>query len=153
MIGSTRQFLRFFMVAVALCASSLNGYSAVLEAFESHTHGPMGAHVHHAHDGDHAHDGVSDGVSVDADHAGHDHAAHPGQACDEAGCDEPQDEPKSASHCAYMHTHCCASFAVPAGDCTLKLGTPVRAIVPERASLIPPGQLASPLFRPPRAIA
>lgn len=135
------------MVAVALCASNLNGYSAVLEAFESHAHGPMGPHVHHAHDG------VSVEPADTAHDHGHDHAAHPADTCDEAGCEEPRDEPKSASHCAYMHTHCCASFAIPAGDCALKLGDASRAIEPERASLIPPGQLASPLFRPPRANA
>lgn len=141
MIGTTRQFLRFFMVAVALCASSLSGYSAVLEAFETHTHGLMGAHVHHA----------NDGVSVTAaDHAGHDHADQTADSCEGVSCEEPA---KSASHCAYMHTHCCASLAVPAGDCGFKLGFVPGSIQPERASHLPLGQLATPLFRPPRASA
>jgi hypothetical protein len=137
MIGKARHLIGIFMVAVALCASSLHGYSAVLEAFESHTHGPTGSHAHHA-----------GGASLEASHqAAHDHDQDRADACEGAGCEEP----KSASHCAYMHTHCCTTLAVQAGDCSLKLSYQPAAVEPERASLLPLGQLSNPLFRPPRA--
>jgi hypothetical protein len=52
-----------------------------------------------------------------------------------------------------MHVHCCGSFAVPAAECGLKLAALTRVPVLIADSLVPLGQLASPLFRPPRATA
>lgn len=148
MIGTTRQFLRIFMVAVAVCANGLGGYSAVLEAFESHAHGPVGAHAHHAHTG--LQDGV-ESTSLEASHGTQDHEQdRVAAACDGVGCEEP----KSAGHsCAYMHTHCCTTLAVQAGDCSLKLSHQALAVEPEREAHRPLGQLSTPLFRPPRASA
>jgi hypothetical protein len=139
MIRKTRQILGVLMVAVALCASNLHGYSAGLEAMETHTHGSVGAH---AHDADHAED-----VSFEASQSGHDHQLV--EACVGAGCEEPT----SAHHCAFMHGHCCTSFALSAGECNLKLSYQSRTVEPERAAYLPLGQLSNRLYRPPRASA
>jgi hypothetical protein len=126
-----RQILRVVMVAVALCASSLSGYMGVLAAFDVHAHGHHGVHVH-----EHDH-GTAFQVAQD-----HDDASQTG------------DEQGSANHvCAHMHVSCCGSFAVPAADCGLKLAASARASMPFADSHIPHGQIASPLFRPPRAAA
>jgi hypothetical protein len=128
----TRQFLRIFMVAVALSASSLSGYMGVLAAFDVHAHGHHGVHSH-AHD-----HGVFEQVAQDH----HDASQSDG------------DEQNSANHvCAHMHVSCCGSFAVPAAECSLKLAGVVRDPVPFADSHVPHGQIASPLFRPPRASA
>jgi hypothetical protein len=138
MIRKTRQVLGFLMVAVALCASSLHGYSTVLEAFGTHAHGSVGAHAHHA-----------EGMSFQVSHVAHDHGLTQDLAgpCEGASCEEPN----TANHCAYMHTHCCISLAIPAGDCILKLSYQSRTVEPERAAHLPLGELSNPLFRPPRA--
>jgi hypothetical protein len=124
-----RQILRIALVAVALGASSLNGYAAALAAFE-HTHGHHhGTHVH----GVHAH-------AVDA------------TAGDPASSDD--DGPAAGDKiCKHMHAHCCGATAVPPAECSLKLGDLPRQVVPRAASHIPPGEGASSLFRPPRATA
>ncbi|MCC7251875.1 hypothetical protein [Hyphomicrobium sp.] len=126
-----RQVLHLLMVAVLLSAGSLNGYAAVLEAFHVHDHGGHGLHDHAA---DHEHTGNVLDVA-DATH------------------DQDKDDPAAKGNlCAGVHVHCCCTYAVPAADLTLKLPHE-RTSVPAAASHIPHGQLASPLFRPPRAIA
>jgi hypothetical protein len=135
-----RQFLRLFMVAVAISASSLNGYSATLAAFDVHAHGGHGLHDHgvHSHAADHDHD---HGDALDVAAA----AAAQAPCCD--------DDPAAKGNlCTGMHAHCCCAYAVPTADLALKLGHE-RAPVAVAVSHIPHGQLAAPLFRPPRAIA
>jgi hypothetical protein len=130
-----RQFLRLFMVAVAISASSLNGYAATLAAFDVHTHGGHGFHDHavgHSHD----HDDHGDALDVA------DAAQDQDPASDGTG--------SKGNLCTGMHVHCCCPYAVPTADITLKLAHE-RASVPVVVSHIPHGQLASPLFRPPRA--
>ena len=128
---SARQILRLFMVAVLLSAGGLNAHAAAMAAFDAHEHGHHGLHDHAA---DHQH-----GAGLDAD------------PCGSQGCD---DEPASTGKpCAHLHGHCCTAYAVPAADCILKLAHDARAAVPAAVSHIPHGQLSSPLFRPPRAIA
>lgn len=125
------------MVVVALGAGSLNGYFGVLAAFETHAHGPYAMHTHAAA---HAH-----GAQEDAH--GH-HEAEADVAQDQSGGD-----PGACEHaCEHRHAHCCSTFAVPAAE----YGTHAvhgRATVAVAQSLLPHGQLASPLFRPPRAAA
>lgn len=128
------------MVAVAISASSMNGYAAVMAAFDTHAHGPHGLHSHPSHD---------HGVGDHADP--HDKLAH-GDTCDTLGC-EDEAPASSEQPCAHVHAHCCSAFAVSAGDCTLKLAHDARAAILVEDSHIPHGQLAVPLFRPPRAIA
>lgn len=126
------------MVAVVLGVSGLNGYASVLAAFDVHEHGHHAPHSHapqsHA---SHDHDGLdTQGLSAALDQGQH------------------EDEPASTDQpCAHVHVHCCGSFAVAAQDCTLTGSVVQRAVVPVAQSHIPPGELASPLFRPPRAIA
>lgn len=136
-----RQFLHVFMVAVAISASSLSGYAATLAAFDVHAHGGHGLHDHGSQD--HA-----AGHSYDHDH---------GDALDVADAAQDKapgsdDTTSKGNLCTGMHVHCCCPYAVPAADITLKLAHE-RASVPTVASHIPHGQLASPLFRPPRAVA
>jgi len=127
-----RQILRVVMVAVALSASSLSGYMGVLAAFDVHAHGHHGVHAH--------------------DFAHHDHGVV--AEADAQGQPQTGDEQGSANHvCAHMHVNCCGSFAVPAAECGLKLAERTRVAGPVADSHIPPGQIASPLFRPPRASA
>jgi hypothetical protein len=133
-----RQFLCLLVVAVAMGASAMNGYAAVLSAFDIHAHGHHGVHSHPSHD-DH---GVDDhGIDVHVDHADLDQDQ---QDSDPASTEQP---------CAHAHVHCCSSVAVPAGDCSLKLVVDTRETVLVADSHVPHGQLASPLFRPPRAVA
>lgn len=122
-----RQILRVVMVAVALSASSLNGYAAVLAAFDTHAHGHHGTHSHPAHDHD---------LVVVAD--------------DAVGDEEPS---SSDQPCKHVHMHCCSTVAVTAADVSLSVAVYGRTVVPVADSHIPPGQIAAPLFRPPRAIA
>lgn len=132
---SARYFLRLVMVAVAICASGLNGYAGVLAAFDVHAHGHHGMHSHPAHD---------HGFPLDTAHAtlGQDYQ-------DE---DHPDEDPASSEQpCTHVHAHCCSTFAVPAGDCGLKAAAFGRAAVPVAVTHSPPGQLVSSLFRPPRA--
>lgn len=133
---SARQLLRFFMIVVAIGASSLNGYAAVLAAFDTHAHGHHGVHSHPAHDVDQ-------------------HANAPGesQVLDVADSHDDGSEPDGQA-CKHVHAHCCcASVVVPANVSTLAAFGYVRSSVPIADSAIPHGQLASPLYRPPRAIA
>ncbi len=128
-----RQFLRFFLVAVAVSASGLNGYAAVMAAFDTHVHGPHALHEHPAYD---------HGVTAHADHTAPD-----GQltlSC-AAACDE------QSSPCEHMHAHACSSVAVTANECVVKFAHYARETVPVANSHLPHGQLSSPLFRPPRA--
>ncbi len=136
------QVLRFLIVAVALGASSMNGYASVMAAFDTHTHGPHGAHSHPSHDHGQDHQ------TVQAGHGAHDQDQD--NTCGPLGCEEPasNDQP-----CTHLHMHCCTTFAVQAGECGLRLAAYVPAAVPVAVSLIPHGQLSSPLFRPPRAAA
>jgi hypothetical protein len=122
-----RRILRVFMVAVALSASSLNGYAAVLAAFDVHAHGHHGMHSHPSHDHD---------AGLHADHAIGDE--------DPASSDQP---------CKHLHMHCCSSVAVAAADYALTETAYTRAVVPIANSHIPHGQIASRLYRPPRAVA
>lgn len=119
------------MVAVVLAAGSLNGYAGALAAFDVHEHGSHGLHDHMA---------------------GHDH----GDASDLADAAHDQDRccdgDPAAKLCTQMHVHCCCAYAVPAADLVLKLADE-HATVAAAVSHMPHGQLASPLFRPPRAIA
>lgn len=125
-----RQLLNVLMVAVLLAAGGVSAYAAGLSAFEAHEHG-----VHEAHDhGLHQH--ADSDTSAMAGAAGHDDA----------------DPASQCSLCAQIHVHSCCSYAVPAADLALKL-SPERMSVPVAASHIPAGQLASPLYRPPCAIA
>ncbi|MBN8912387.1 MAG: hypothetical protein J0H65_10095 [Rhizobiales bacterium] len=126
-----RQILRLAVVAVALGAASLNGYASVLAAFDTHAHGAHDTHSHPALDQDHDHE-----HGLDAGHAMHDE--------DPASSDQP---------CQHVHMHCCSSVAVAATGYNLAVADYARAIVPIADSHLPPGQLASPLFRPPRAVA
>ncbi len=117
------------MVAVALSASSLNGYAAVLAAFDTHAHGHHGVHSHPVHDHDDEH-----GLGVD-------HAM------------QDEDPASSDQSCKHVHMHCCTSVAVAAADYALTDTAYARAVVPIADSHLPPGQISSPLFRPPRAVA
>lgn len=126
-----RQILRLAVVAVALSAASLNGYASVLAAFDTHAHGHHGTHSHPAHDQGHDH-----GDGLDAGHAMQDE--------DPVSGDQP---------CKHVHMHCCSSVAVTIADFDLTDADYARIVVPVADSHLPPGQLASPLFRPPRAVA
>jgi hypothetical protein len=128
-----RQFLRLFLVVAAIGVSGVNGYAAVLSAFDIHAHGHHGAHSHPSHD--------EHGVDLHEDHAAIDQAQQDG---DSSSTDQP---------CGHVHVHCCSSVAVATGEWTLALAVYTRAIAPIARSHLPPGQLASPLFRPPRVIA
>lgn len=121
------------MVAVLLVAGSLNAYAVSLEAFDAHEHAGHGQHVHGPQD----------------DAAGHDHGDAPTLADAASGEDHA---PGNCGLCKHMHAHSCCAYAVPATDLILKLAH-ARASVPVAVSHIPPGQLAAPLFRPPRAVA
>lgn len=128
-----RQFLRLLFVAAALGVSGVNGYAAVLSAFDIHAHGHHGAHSHPSHD--------EHGVDLNEGHAAVDQAQQDG---DSSSTDQP---------CGHVHVHCCSSVAVATGGWTLALAVYTRAIAPIARSHVPPGQIASPLFRPPRAVA
>lgn len=126
-----RQFLRLFVLAVAISVSGINSYAGVLAAFDTHAHGHHGLHSHPAHDHDH-------GSTPDADHA----------TLDQDRNDE--DPASSEQPCTHTHAHCCSTFAVAAGDCGLKLAVFARAAVPVAVTHIPHGEIVSSLFRPPR---
>lgn len=133
-----RQTLNVLMVAVLLAAGGLNGYGAALAAFDKHEHGVHGLHDHapHSHAGDHDHGDTSDVANLnvaDATPSGGDPAADCGL-------------------CSHVHVHSCCVYAVPAADLGLKLGL-TRSAAPVAISHIPPGQLTTPLFRPPRVTA
>ena len=128
-----RQFLCLLLVAAALCVSGVNGYAAVLSAFDIHAHGHHGAHSHPSND--------EHGVDLHEDHTAIDQAQQDG---DSSSTDQP---------CGHVHVHCCSSVAVATGEWTLGVAVYTRAIAPIARSHLPPGQLASPLFRPPRVIA
>lgn len=127
-----RQFLRLFVVAVAISVSGINSYAGVLAAFDMHEHGHHGLHDHPTHD---------HGSALDVDHAtlDQDH--------------DDQDPASSEQPCTHVHAHCCSTVAVPATEFGLKSADFAPAAVPFANSHIPPGQLAAPLFRPPRASA
>lgn len=128
---SAGYMLRALLVAVAVFASSASGYLATVAAYEDFMHGHAGVHVHHV-----------------AAVAGSDADLQSGPADD-----DPSGTPYSDDLCTQMHVHCCSTVALPAGDCTLKVAAFIPAAVPIVDSLIPHGQIASPLFRPPRVIA
>ncbi len=122
-----RQILRLVVVAVALSAASLNGYASVLAAFDTHAHGHHGTHSHPAQDHEHG---------LDAGHAMQDE--------DPASSDQP---------CKHVHLHCCCSSVVmAAADVGFTIAAFTHVTVPVANSHVPPGQLASPLYRPPRAV-
>lgn len=123
------------MVAVVLAAGSLNGYAAALASFDQHEHGMHGLHDHGAH----AHAGHHDDGDASSDVA---------DATQKGG----EDPYASCGMCQHVHVHTCCAYGVPPADVTLKL-THERVSIPVAGSHIPPGQLATPLFRPPRAIA
>lgn len=125
-----RQFLRLFVVAVALGASAINGYAGVLAAFDTHAHGAHGLHSHPAHD---------HGSALDVDNATFDHQDH-----------DEQDPASGEQPCTHVHAHCCCTFAVPASECGLKAADFARAAVPFANAPVPHGALVSALFRPPR---
>lgn len=127
-----RQILRLAVVAVALSAASLNGYASVLAAFDTHAHGAHAVHSHPAQNQDHDHE-----YGLDAGHAAM-------QDEDPASGDQP---------CKHVHMHCCSTVAVAATGYNLVVTDYASAIAPIADSHLPPGQLASPLFRPPRALA
>jgi tryptophanyl-tRNA synthetase len=134
-----RHFLHVLLVAAAIGVSGANAYAGVLAAFDVHAHGAHGVHSHPSHD-DHGHNhghggGQEDHAALDHDSNGRNPASTDSQPC------------------THVHVHCCSSFAVQAADITLTVGIHVRTIVPVADSHIPHGELASPLFRPPRAIA
>lgn len=128
-----RQFLRLLLVAAALGASSLNGYAAVLTAFDTHAHGHHGVHSHPSHD--------EHGANLHEDHAPLDQAQ------------QDHDPASSDQTCAHVHAHCCSSFALPAVGWPLAVAAYMPAVAPVARSHLPHGQLAAPLFRPPRAAA
>jgi len=126
------------MVAVVLGVSGLNGYAWVLAAFDVHEHGHHAPHSH-APQSPAAHD--HDGLDAESLYTALDQGQN-------------EDDPASADHiCAHVHAHCCGSFAVAAQDYALSVNVVTPSVVPVARSHIPPGELASPLFRPPRAIA
>ncbi|MGE0024074.1 MAG: hypothetical protein AB7S70_10650 [Hyphomicrobium sp.] len=135
-----RKILHVLLFAVALSASAANGYAAALAAFDAHSHGPHGTHSHAAHQ----------------DHASYERADQPLGGGDVGSFDSDQSGSASTDEpCTQMHGHCCSSLAtaIPAGDCSLKVADRDRAAVPIAKSHVPPGQLGSPLFRPPRVLA
>lgn len=127
-----RQFLRLLVVAAAISVSGINSYAGVLAAFDVHEHGHHGLHSHPAHDNGSARD--VDHATLDQDH-------------------DRQDPASSEQPCTHVHVHCCSTFAVAASECGLKSVTFAPAAIPFANSHIPPGQLAAPLFRPPRTSA
>lgn len=127
-----RQFLRLFVVAVAISVSGVNSYAGVLAAFDTHAHGHHGLHSHPAHD---------HGSALDMDHL----------ALDQDQEQNDEDPASSEQPCTHAHVHCCSTFAVPAGDCGLKLAAFARTAVPIAVTHIPHGEIVSSLFRPPRA--
>ena len=149
---TVRHALSVLIAAVAFAASALNGYASVLNAFDVHAHGPHGLHSHDLHDHglhdhglhDHWHEPAHD-VGSDA----HDHlhavAADQSQDHGNAGPDEQA--------CKHVHAHCCAAFAVTVADGGVSVAVYSRAVLPVANSHLPPGQIASPLFRPPRLAA
>lgn len=129
-----RQVLRIVVVALALSASGLNGYASVLAAFDAHAHGAHGPHIHSTlHDHDH---GVDPGAGPHADHGMQDE--------DPASGDLP---------CKHVHMHCCSIIALAAVDIGFTLVADAPTVLPVAAAHLPPGELAAPLFRPPRAAA
>jgi hypothetical protein len=134
---NARHILRMVLVAVAVVASGFNGYASVLTAFDVHTHGSHGlhSHDHHGHEsGDH--------------HAGNDQEPNGGIVgydIRDDGSPAGDDQP-----CKHIHAHCCAAFAMVAADYGLSLAGYPRMSLPIADSLIPHGQIALLLFRPPR---
>jgi len=126
------QVLRIVVVALALSASGLNGYAAVLAAFDAHAHG----HGHGA-------------VAHEMGHHDHGGDSGPGLHADRAMQDE---DPASGDlPCKHVHMHCCSIVALAAVDIGFTLVADVPAVLPVAAAHLPPGELAAPLFRPPRA--
>lgn len=129
-----RQILSIVLLAAALGASGLNGYSQALAVFE-HARGG------HSHDQDHG------------QHAAHVHV-HGGEATADSAPSHDDGTPSAADKlCKHMHAHCCGATAVPPAECGLKFGDLPRHVVRSAASHLPPGEGASSLFRPPRASA
>lgn len=136
-----RQVLNVFMMVVAISVAGLNGYASALAACPMHDHG-SGTHDHQAASwtADASHDG-------DAQH-GDGHGAG-----DVAIGDDGPSAPPGEGSCNHVHLHCCATFAVEPAECGLKVAADTRASVPFADAHIPLGQLSSPLFRPPCAVA
>ncbi len=138
-----RQVLRIVVVALALSASGLNGYASVLAAFDAHAHGHgHGAVAHEMAHGSHGH----------AAHRGHDVDPGLGLHADRAMQDE---DPASGDLpcCKHVHMHCCSIIALAAVDIGFTLVADAPTVLPVAAAHLPPGELAAPLFRPPRAAA
>lgn len=148
-----RPLLHVLMLVVAFSVAGLNGYASALacHAGASHaldtsrTHGPHGSASHDA------------GVSAERDAAlSHAHAnpdghvgAH-GMNVPDADGDAPC---KGDPGCKHVHVHCCATFAMAPAECGLVMASYARSRAPIADAHIPAGQLASPLFRPPRHTA
>ncbi len=129
-----RQVLRIVVVALALSASGLNGYAAVLAAFDAHAHG----HGHGAAAHEVAHPG---------------HGADPGPGLHADQPIEDQDPASGDLPCKHVHMHCCSSVALAAADIGFTFLADAPTVLPVAAAHLPPGELAAPLFRPPRAAA
>lgn len=143
---ATCQILRCLMVAVAFFAGGVNaawacgdapglGADGVAAAHDEvrdtlHDDGRLSAHAFEAH-------------GIHAGHAAADHHAHHEGPSGLAGCDG----------CPHVHVHCCASTAMPAADCGLKLTVALGVPVPGADAPLPLGQLFYPLLRPPSAAA
>lgn len=128
---AVRHLLNLLILAVAFGAAGANGYASALAC-----------HDHAA--GGHTHAAAPDG------HGDHGESG----AFDVSDATDTSDTPSSSDRpCTHAHVHCCASFAVAASDCTLALTDHVRATPPIALAHIPAGQLATPLFRPPRLAA
>lgn len=137
---AVRKLLNFVILVVAFSAAGINGYASALAACHGHTpggHASVSGLHHHA------------SVVLDS------HADHGDEgASDVTDATSPQDTPSSSDRlCTHGHVHCCASFAVTASDCTFALMDHVRTTPPIALAHIPAGQLATPLFRPPRLAA
>lgn len=135
-----RQALEVVVLVVALCVAGLNGYASALAC-----------HAHVLSDGIHTHGGDDSDAGASSD-AHHHHAAmEPSDA--DAGSQAADGPPPSDQPCKHVHVHCCATVAVPAGDCGLAEPPYARPHVAIADAHVPAGQLASPLFRPPRLSA
>jgi hypothetical protein len=131
-----RQALTVFMLVIALSVASVNGYASALAACPMHEHGGS-VHTHAAQADVASDDTTANGHAPSTDTAGH-----------------PGDDPASGdSPCKHVQLHSCATFAVTAGDCELAILDHARTTVPVGEAHVLLGQISSPLFRPPRALA
>lgn len=146
----TCQILRSLMVAVVFATGSLGSALACTEtrAFEAESHAAQ-EHVRDAH---HVHDSHGDGrVSVHAFDVGAIHAGHGAEHHHEHR--EGPSGPTGCDGCPHVHAHCCATTAMPVGDCGLRPALALGVPAPEAGAPLPLGQLFYPLLRPPSAAA